>query len=85
MSDEYGDILTPEEEKIYNEYRTRGCLALGAEIASLRSRLAEAEKVIDGIACACICNTGYPFVQISDAKSFADAYRAKYPISSETK
>ena len=53
--------------------------AKNAEIASLRSRLAEAEKVIDGIAAAVTFNIGYPYIQLHDAKSFITAYRAKYP------
>ena len=46
MSNEqdYGEVLTPEEEKIYNTYRSRGYLSLGAEINSLRNELAESEK-----------------------------------------
>lgn len=79
------ELLTDDEQKYYNALRSRGYLALGAEIKQLRARLAEAENVIDKYAdkdlwgqddddSFCIFNTdnlnGYVL---------AEAYRAKYP------
>ena len=49
------------------------------KIQVLQARLAEAAKVIDGIAAAVTFNIGYPYIQLHDAKSFITAYRAKYP------
>ena len=79
------DNLMTELANLEDSFRTIATEnnELERDLATERERLAEAEKVIDGIAAAVTFNIGYPYIQLHDAKSFITAYRAKYPKGGE--